>query len=83
MKTFQKEIDATHPENDTSGGRELAADSLAMVLVGERHEKRELVNLVRWLLLQACDCGGYPHGKHCAAVVAGLAEHTPTTPNGD
>lgn len=30
-----------------------------------------------------CDCGGFPHGKHCAAVVAGLVEHTPTTPNGE
>lgn len=31
----------------------------------------------------ACDCGGFPHGKHCAAVMAGRVEHTPTTPNGD
>jgi DNA-directed RNA polymerase subunit RPC12/RpoP len=30
-----------------------------------------------------CDCGGFPHGKHCAAVEAGRVEHTPTTPNGD
>lgn len=31
----------------------------------------------------ACDCGGFPHGKHCAAVMAGHVEHTPTTPNGE
>lgn len=37
---------------DASGALELAADGLAMKLVGERHEKRDLVNLVRWLILR-------------------------------
>jgi len=27
-----------------------------------------------------CDCGGEPHGKHCAAVVAGAAESPWTCP---
>jgi hypothetical protein len=52
MKTYQAEIDATHPENDNAGAWEIDADMLAMKLVGERHEKRELVNLVRWLILR-------------------------------
>ena len=57
MKTFQKEIDATHPMNfDVDcGTAELAADALAMKLVGERYEKRDLVNLVRWLILRKPD----------------------------
>lgn len=52
MKTYQKEIDATHPTEDGAGELELAADALAIQLVGERHEKRDLVNLVRWLVLR-------------------------------
>lgn len=47
----QEEIDATHPMNthcDTC-----PADNVAMILVGERHEKRNLVDLVRTLLLKA------------------------------
>jgi hypothetical protein len=52
MNTYQTEIDATHPCNDNAGAWELEADMLAMKLVGERHEKRELVNLVRWLILR-------------------------------
>lgn len=52
MKTYQKAIDATHPMEDSSGALELAANGLAMKLVGERHEKRDLVNLVRWLILR-------------------------------
>lgn len=52
MKTYQKAIDATHPCEDSAGALELAADGLAMKLVGERHEKRDLVNLVRWLILR-------------------------------
>ena len=31
----------------------IAADDLAMGLVGARHSKRDLVDLVRWLLLGA------------------------------
>ncbi len=53
MKSFQQEISATHPMNFDAGcgELELKADSLAMELVGERHSKRELVDLVRWLIL--------------------------------
>lgn len=50
--TYQTEIDATHPMEDASGPLEIHADDLAMKLVGERHEKRDLVNLVRWLILR-------------------------------
>ena len=47
-----RSIDATHPETlDTS--RSLAADQLAMMLIHNRHEKREIVNLLRWLILGA------------------------------
>lgn len=51
MKTFQDQIDATHPM-DTEDSEAFQADSMAMNLVGERHEKRELVDLVRWLILK-------------------------------
>ena len=50
--TFQNQIDATHPMNDDAPAGALEADSLAMTLVGERHDKRDLVDLVRWLLLR-------------------------------
>ncbi len=52
MKTFQDQIDKTHPVRLDGSCVEDKADSLAMKLVGERHEKRELVNLVRWLILR-------------------------------
>lgn len=58
MRRFEAEIEATHPMNDYTPEREaaiFAADRLAMELVGERHEKRELVNLVRWLILRQPD----------------------------
>ncbi len=50
MKTFSGEIELSHPmELMTEEG--FKADEMAMKLVGERHEKRDLVNLVRWLIL--------------------------------
>ena len=49
--TYQREIDVTHPMADGCGDRECNADDLAMKLVGERHSKRDLVDLVRWLIL--------------------------------
>lgn len=52
MKIYQTEIDATHPARDGAQDQDFDADFLAMKLVGERHEKRELVNLVRWLILR-------------------------------
>ena len=45
-------IEASHPMETGEAGV-MAADALAMHLVGARHEKRELVNLVRWLLIGA------------------------------
>lgn len=44
-------IEACHPEVDGAGTQELRADALAMRLVHPRYSKRELVDLVRWLLL--------------------------------
>ncbi len=53
-KLFQDEITLSHPmELMTDEGFE--ADEMALQLVGERHEKRELVNLVRWLILDKCE----------------------------
>ena len=48
--TFGKEIEASHPAR-LNDAKTYGADALAMKLVGERHGKRELVNLVRWLIL--------------------------------
>lgn len=50
--SFQNEIDATHPCHPSAGDKEMKADGLAMMLVGERYDKRELVDLVRWLILR-------------------------------
>ena len=46
---YQTEIEASHPETSTDPLR-YVADQLAMELVGERDSKRDLVNLVRWLI---------------------------------
>lgn len=54
-KTFQNEIDATHPMEDPGVPLAFEADDLAMKLVGERHDKRDLVDLVRWLILRKPD----------------------------
>ena len=49
---IQRAIDATHPEAlDTS--RSIDADELAMMLVHNRHGKREIVNLIRWIILDS------------------------------
>lgn len=53
---YQEEIDATHPMADGSDGYDgdlrINADMMAMTLVGQRHAKRDLVDLVRWLLIR-------------------------------
>lgn len=54
-RTYQDLIDKTHPMEEGAGESELAADMLAMKLVGERHSKRDLVDLVRWLILRKPD----------------------------
>lgn len=52
--TFAEEIEASHPwKLDTDAA--YRADALAMKLVGERHEKRELVDLVRWMILDRAE----------------------------
>ena len=48
--TYCDEIDKSHPCR-TDNEKSYEADSMAMKLVGERHGKRDLVNLVRWLIM--------------------------------
>jgi hypothetical protein len=54
--TYQKAIDASHPCDQPDGSPQealsFAADTLAMKLVGEREGKRDLVDLVRWLIMR-------------------------------
>lgn len=50
-KTFGAEIEAAHPMSaDTPTASDFTRHELAMKLVGERHAKYELVDLVNWLL---------------------------------
>ena len=50
---YQEEIDATHPmAYGPDGDLRINADTMAMELVGQRHAKRDLVDLVRWLLIR-------------------------------
>jgi len=47
---YENEIKNSHPvisDNEKS----YLADAMAMKLVGERYSKRDLVNLVRWLIM--------------------------------
>ncbi len=48
----QKGIDACHPMT-VETPEALEADEVAMRLIHGRHEKREIVNLLRWLLMAA------------------------------
>lgn len=50
---LQKRIDATHPVLDNAPEGSTKADSLAMEMIHVRHSKRDLVNLVRYLILNA------------------------------
>lgn len=52
--TYEEEIKASHP---VIADTELAylADAMAMKLVGERQAKRDLVNLVRWLIMNKAE----------------------------
>ncbi len=45
-------IEASHPVENKEAGV-MDADALAMQLIRNRYEKRDLVNLVRWLLIGA------------------------------
>ena len=48
--TYEEDIKASHPTR-TDNEKGYSADAMAMKLVGERHGKRDLVNLVRWLIM--------------------------------
>jgi hypothetical protein len=48
--TYEKEIKASHPTR-TDNKKDYLADAMAMKLVGQRHSKRDLVDLVRWLIM--------------------------------
>lgn len=43
----------SHPESDNPLEHSMKADAWAMDLVHDRHSKRQLVDLVRWLILGA------------------------------
>ncbi len=49
-------IDKSHPV-DRDDDQTYAADELAMGLIHGRHDKRDIVNLIRWCLM------GCPEGK--------------------
>jgi hypothetical protein len=48
--TYEEQIKESHPMRCEDPDR-YKADAMAMKLVGERHVKRDLVNLVRWLIM--------------------------------
>jgi hypothetical protein len=48
--TYEEKIEESHPVG-SDNERAYLADAMAMKLVGERHGKRDLVNLVRWLIM--------------------------------
>lgn len=48
--TYEDEIEASHPLTSDNEKAE-RADVMAMKLVGQRHSKRDLVDLVRWLIM--------------------------------
>lgn len=48
--TYEENIEESHPVGSANENAYLA-DAMAMKLVGERHSKRDLVNLVRWLIM--------------------------------
>lgn len=48
--TYEDKIKASHPTR-TDNEKGYLADTMAMKLVGERYKKRDLVNLVRWLIM--------------------------------
>jgi hypothetical protein len=60
---IQEAIEATHPcrmETHES----YASDALAMELIHKRHDKREIVNLIRWCLM------GCPPNENSAGTAA-------------
>jgi len=62
--TYEEQIKASHPvRTDTS--RDYKADGMAMDLVGERHGKRELVDLVRWLITDKARTVNLDLDKRC------------------
>jgi len=53
-KLFDNYIEASHPEMSTSPYR-FCADEVAMRLVEGRDSKREIVNMVRWLIMDKAE----------------------------
>jgi hypothetical protein len=53
-KTYQDEITLSHPM-ELMTEESFNADEMALILVSERHDKRDLVDLVRWLILDKCE----------------------------
>lgn len=51
---YKKEIFNSHPMGCDDPNR-FKADKIAMELVGERYEKRDLVDLVRWLIMDKAE----------------------------
>ena len=47
---YEDKIKKSHPAH-TDNEKCYLADNMAMKLVGERHGKRDLVDLVRWLIM--------------------------------
>jgi hypothetical protein len=52
--TYGGDIWKSHPMRSKSPIK-WKAENMAMKLVGERHEKRDLVNLVRWLIMDKAE----------------------------
>lgn len=50
---IQSAIDANHPALDNATHDHLEADGLAMRLIHGKHGKREIVNLLRWVMMGA------------------------------
>lgn len=53
-KLFDNEVEASHPilvDTDIA----YKADSAAMELIHNRHSKRDLVNLIRWLIMDSAN----------------------------
>jgi len=57
---IQSAIDSNHPALDESTHDHLEADELAMRLIHGRHGKREIVNLLRWVMMGAPNAPAMP-----------------------
>ncbi len=72
-------IEATHPVTlDTDEGYQL--DTLAMWLIHGRHDKREIVNLIRWCLMGCPPIPAVPDPFACTCADWGAMDHLPSCP---